>query len=42
MYQTFTINHICPKKTLENGYFKKKIPSAVVGSEPVTPKVTQI
>ena len=42
MYQTCTINHICPKKTLENGYFQKKIPSAPVGSEPTTPQETQI
>ena len=36
------INHICPKKTIENGYFQKKISLLPVGSEPMTPQETQI
>ena len=36
------IIHICPKKTIENGYFQKKISLLPVGSEPMTPQETQI
>ena len=36
------INYICPKKTIENGYFQKKISLPLVGSEPMTPEETQI
>ena len=36
------INHICPKKTIENGYFQKHFSLPLVGSEPMTPQETQI
>ena len=40
--QIVRINHICPKKTLENVYFEKKFQSPPVGFEPAAPQMTQI